>query len=117
MSILILLKLMHGRKRAVFDMFRNHLHLGVEVPTKTIHLRSNGKAKISNTPFHTPNGMVPRTASKITQGETIATPDGVEHRIAALLGLRELVNSRLRPIMHNERIPFSFAPSARYPRP
>ena len=104
----ILLKLMRGRKRAVFDMFRNHLHLGVEVLTKIIRLRSNGKAKISNTRLHTLNGMAPRTASKITQGETIATLDGVEHRMEALLGSLELVDIRLRHITHNDHYSFLF---------
>jgi CII-binding regulator of phage lambda lysogenization HflD len=77
---LILLKPTPGRKRAVFDMSRNHLHLGVEALTKTLLHRSNGKVKISNTHRHTLNGMVPQTVSKTTQGEITAILDGVEHR-------------------------------------
>jgi len=58
----------------------------VEVPIKTIHLRSNGKARISSIHLRTIIGMVPQTASKIIQGGTISILDGVEPQMAGLLG-------------------------------
>jgi len=99
----ILLKLLPGRKRAVFAMSRNPLHLGVEILTKTRLHRNSGKAKTSNIRLHTRNGMVPQTVNKITQGESTAILDGAEHRMI-LSASRELADIHPCHIMHNERI-------------
>jgi hypothetical protein len=85
-------------------MSRNHQHLGLEALIKTPLPRSNGKTKILTTHRHTPNGMVPRTVSKITQGETTAILDGVEHRMVQSASLELVDASILVVLMHNELI-------------
>jgi hypothetical protein len=107
----ILLKPMLGRKRAVFVMFKNHPHLGVEVLTRIPLLRNNGKIQISSTHLHILNKMVPRIANKIIHGGTTVTLDGVEHRMV-LSASQALVDIQPYHIMHNERIITSLLCSA-----
>jgi hypothetical protein len=98
----ILHRLMLGRKRAVFVMYRNHQHLGPGILIKIPHLRNNGKTQILSSQLHTGKEMIPRKANRTTHGGTTGILDGAEHRMV-LLASQGLVDFDTRHIMHNER--------------
>ncbi len=99
----ILHRLMLGRERVVFVMYRNHQHLGPEILIKIHLLRNNGKTQISNSQLHTAKEMVPLKANRTTHGGTTGILDGAEHRMV-LLASQGPVNFDSCHIMHNERI-------------
>lgn len=99
----ILHRRMLGRKRAVFVMYRNHQHLGPEIPIKIPHLRNNGKTQISSSLLHTGKEMIPWIANRTTHGGTTEILHGAEHRMV-LLASQGPVNFHTCHIMHNERI-------------
>ena len=84
-------RLMLGRKRAVFVMYRNHQRLGPETLIKIPHLRNNGKTQISSSQLHTGKQMVPPIANRTIHGGTTGILDGAEHRMV-LLALQGPVN-------------------------
>jgi hypothetical protein len=98
----ILHRLMLGRKRAVFVMYRNHQHLGQEILTKIPHLRNNGKTQILSSQLHTGKEMVPPIANRTPHGGSTGILDGAEHRMV-LLASQGPVNFDTCHIMHNER--------------
>jgi len=106
---------MLGKKRAVFDMFRNHPHPLLEVRIKILRLRNNGMARISSNHHHTLTEMVPQIVNTIIHDGTTAIQGGVEHGMV-LWASQELADIRRYRVTHNAFF-FSTAPSARYPRP